>query len=167
MTWLDGTLLLIVALSALYGVMRGFVREVLSLLGWVLSFWLATKYAALLADEMVSLLPGAGLRYIVAFVLLCLGGLLATALSSSLLSRLVSLGGLGGLDRIAGVFFGMVRGVVIAVLVLAVVRMTPLAVEPVWHRSMSVAVFEPGWRWVIETTQLQDQLAIYREALWQ
>ncbi|MBI5451692.1 MAG: CvpA family protein [Gammaproteobacteria bacterium] len=167
MTWLDGLLLLVVAISALYGVLRGFVREVLSLVGWVVSAWLAIRYAPWAANHLASLIPGAGLRYLVAFAVLCGTTLVASAIIARLVSHLVTLGGLGGIDRLAGVVFGALRGMVMAMLLLAVFDMTPLTLDPVWQQSHAVALFEPLWHWAIEATPLQDQLAVYRGMLWQ
>ena len=43
MTWLDIAIVAIIALSALYGIVRGFIREVLSLAVWVAAFWFAFR----------------------------------------------------------------------------------------------------------------------------
>ena len=45
MTWLDGALLAVLLVSALVGLWRGLVYEVLSVAGWVLAFVLAQTWA--------------------------------------------------------------------------------------------------------------------------
>ena len=48
----DIIILSVIGLSALLSLMRGLVKEVLSLLAWVAAFWLAFRYCGLLADHL-------------------------------------------------------------------------------------------------------------------
>ncbi len=147
-TWLDYALLAIIGISALYSIFRGFVREMLSLLGWVMSFWVAIKFAPLFAAQFEGVISTPGVRFIVAFILLLLAVLVVAAVFSHVVARLVRMGGFGGMDRLIGVGFGLARGMVIASLLLMVARVSPLAAKPVWEQSMSVAFFEQAYNWV-------------------
>lgn len=147
MTWLDYTLFAIIGLSALYSVFRGFVREMLSLLSWVMAFWIAIRFAPRLGAQLEGVISAPGVRFLLAFILLLLAVLVVAAFCSRLIAGLIRKGGFGGMDRLIGVGFGVVRGVVISLLLLMMARISPLAAEPVWQRSMSVVYFEQlrGW----------------------
>lgn len=148
MTWLDYTLFAVVSISALYSVFRGFVNEVLSLLSWVLSFWIAIKFSAQTAGYLEGIIETPGIRFMIAFVMLLVLILVVGAVCSRVIVRLVKRGGFSGMDRLIGVVFGLTRGLVIASLLLMLGRVTPLAAERVWHESMTVAYFEQVHHWV-------------------
>jgi membrane protein required for colicin V production len=116
MTWVDGVLLAVVALSAIVAFFRGLVREVLSLGAWIgaaaaaflarpfllphLSAWVEPP---LLADAL-----GAGAVFILAIILL--------KLVTNFLADRVQDSALGGVDRVLGLVFGAVRGAFLLVL---------------------------------------------------
>ena len=88
MTTLDWMLLVIGGGSAIWGLWRGLVREVLSLAGWVLSFWLGQRYASQ-AGLWLPLNEGnEALRQLAGFVLVFLLVLVSSAILANLLKSL-------------------------------------------------------------------------------
>jgi membrane protein required for colicin V production len=122
-THFDWLAVVIVTLSGLLSLWRGFVREALSLLGWVIAFVIANLAAQHLADLIGDVIANRGGRYIVAWSLLFVLTLIATSLSAKLLSRLISASGLGVLDRILGSVFGVLRGALIVSALVFVLRL--------------------------------------------
>ena len=57
MGWLDYALLGVMAISIAWGVWHGFVREVISLAGWVIAFLAANLFAAPLGEMGPSIRP--------------------------------------------------------------------------------------------------------------
>ncbi|MES3008103.1 MAG: CvpA family protein [Pseudomonadota bacterium] len=134
MHWVDLTILLITAVSCLFGLWRGFVREVLSLLAWIAALLLARVYSEDLAPVLGSWIDGAAMRQVFAFALLFIATLLLGALVNFLVAKLIDVSGLKLTDRLLGGLFGIARGVVI-VMVFVYFGGNFFATEPWWQAS--------------------------------
>ena len=147
MMWLDFVLIAVLVLSVIYSIFRGFVREMLSLTGWVLAFWVAIKYAPLIATRLTGLIESPGIRFILAFIMLFFLILVSCMLLARVIARLIRWGGLRNLDRVIGAGFGLARGVVIVTLLVMLGGMSPLSAEPAWQQSKVVDVFQKFALW--------------------
>ena len=107
MTGVDYGILGVIGLSALMSLLRGFVREALSLAGWVLALWVALTFTRELARGLPAGSTVPSVRLAVAFLGLFLAALLLTALVNFLAVHLVEKTGLSGPDRTLGVLFGL------------------------------------------------------------
>ncbi len=138
MTTFDWTVLLVVALSTLFAFFRGVVRELIAMIAWVLGFIGAIAYAPVLG-AMLPEIPGyPSVRYIIAFVLIIIGALLAGALIAWPLTRAIHAAGLGFVDRFLGSIFGAVRGAAFVLAFVLVAGLTPLPRTPWWQSSSLV-----------------------------
>lgn len=147
MSWPDYAILAVIALSILVGALRGFIREVFSLLVWAAAFLLAYAFAgdlAVLMENAVSL-PSA--RVVMGFAGIFVAVLLVGGLLNYLLGRLVDSTGLSGTDRLLGGVFGAARGLALVVAVLLVAGFTPLPADPWWQSSQSIARLMPLVEW--------------------
>ena len=70
MTVFDYIVLAVIGLSVFFSLMRGMVREVLSLAGWVLAFFVAKTYTLQLAPLLPKAIPTETLQYLAAFIIL-------------------------------------------------------------------------------------------------
>ena len=140
MATLDWFFLLLLALAMLQGVWRGLIREVFSLVGWVAALWLSPRWA----HHFSTLLPEGAMselvRDVLGFVLCVLAILVLVNLTSFVLSKLASRVGLGALDRTLGAAFGLVRGGLIAMLLVLVLQQTPLHRLSFWQDSLGVTI---------------------------
>ena len=135
MNYLDWTLIGIGAVSALWGLMRGLVREVLSLAGWVASFWLAQRHATQVG-EWLPVAQGSGtLQQLLGFVLVFLLVLTLCTLLAILLKKMASAVGLGPLDRLLGAIFGALRGLLLLLSLTIVVGLSPWQSQEMWQNS--------------------------------
>ncbi len=136
LTALDWAIVIVLALSTLISLWRGFVREALSLLGWVAAFIVANLFVERLALEMAGLIANGTGRYIVAFALLFVATLVLFTVLVKLATSLVRLAGLSVLDRLLGTVFGFARGAII-ILVLAWVfqNLAPAQYSKLTHQS--------------------------------
>jgi membrane protein required for colicin V production len=135
MTWFDYAVLGVIGLSMLVGVFRGFIREVISLAGWVAAAVLASSLAATVAEWG----PAGGspvARVAIAFVLVFLAIVLLAGLLGWLLANLVKAAGLGLADRILGAIFGFVRGLLVVLVAVMLAGLTALPREPLWRGSV-------------------------------
>lgn len=136
MTAFDYAVIAIAALSVLLGVVRGGVREVMSLISWIGSIALAFHFAGHVAPLLPASISNPWLRYLVAFIGLVVVGLLLFALLTLLLSKLLQRAALGPWDRAVGLLFGLVRALVIVLALVLLAGLTPLPREPAWRNAL-------------------------------
>lgn len=141
--WIDCLILLIVGLSVLTSVFRGFVKEVLALCVWALSIWLAYTYADSVTPLLSNWIQDASLRTVVAFIAILISSLLAGGICNASISFMLKRAGLSGTDRTLGVVFGLVRGIGIVGLLIIGVQMTSLPVQEYEQQSILYAQFQP------------------------
>lgn len=156
MTGVDLVILTVVLLSALVGLLRGFIKEVFSLANWVAALILAYMFrdpvgAILPLGESVSPLIRSTVGGILVFVVtLILGGLLVT-----LIHKLVHASGLSGTDRTLGVVFGLLRGcVIILALLILLPAISPVEEQSWWQASVTIPLFLDFEEWA--TTLMTD-----------
>jgi len=139
MNGLDYAILAVLALSILLSVLRGAVRELMSLLSWVIAVWLAVRYAPHAAIFMPESLSNPSLRFAAGFAVVFLGALLILALVTMLVAGLLRKSPLSGVDRLLGGVFGLVRALFILVAATLVAGLTAVPREPIWKESRLVA----------------------------
>jgi membrane protein required for colicin V production len=137
MTWVDYAVLGVFAASLVAGAWRGLVREVLSILGWVIAFLAANLLAGPLGPAMPDAIPSPELRIAVAYLAVFAGSLMVTALVSLLLSKIVQAAGLGGVDRMLGAIFGAARGLLIVLAAALLAGLTSAPRQKFWRDSVS------------------------------
>jgi membrane protein required for colicin V production len=134
MTWFDYAVLAIVGLSVLLAALRGVVREIAALAGWVAALILSGLFAQQLAQWLPAALSPM-LRAVIAYLVIFLGVLLLSGLAGVLLAKLFRAAGLGFTDRAVGALFGLVRGVLIVFLAVMLAGLTSLPREPFWREA--------------------------------
>lgn len=142
MNWADYAILSIIAISAFISVMRGFVREALSLLGWILAFWVAMTFIEEFAWLLAGTILTPSLRLGVAFFALFLATLLLTILVNYLVCQLMEKTGLSATDRVLGIVFGITRGAFVVGILILFAGLTVLPREPWWRESLLIGYFE-------------------------
>ena len=141
MTWFDHGVLTIVGLSLLWGLFRGFVRELVSMLGWITGFVLAMAFTQTLAAQFPPSL-GPFLSALIAFIAILLLTWIASGLIGMILARVIQAAGLGWADRSLGALFDLVRGLVIVLILVMLGGLTPLPREPFWRNAVLAAPLE-------------------------
>ena len=136
MTLFDYTVLFIIGSSVLVSVVRGFTREALSLLGWVVAFLLANMLSGVVSEWLAPLIKDGTLRVLVAFVAVFAVTLVLASIAGMVASRLLKNAGLGLEDRLLGGFFGFARGLLIVLVLVLVSGLTALPKQPVWSDAV-------------------------------
>ncbi len=136
MTVFDYVVLTIIGLSILLSVMRGLVQEILALAAWVLSFWLAGKYAGQGAHWMPAGLPSDSMRYMAAFLAIFCAVWLLSAIVRITLNQFLKTTGLKPLDRMLGSVFGLSRGVLLVLMLVLIAGMTQIPQSQDWRDAM-------------------------------
>jgi membrane protein required for colicin V production len=136
MTLFDLVAALVVVISIAFSIWRGFVREVLALASWILSFWLARLFAAVVAGWLPGSWTHQGLRIAIGFVCVMTVSILVLSMVSLLIVHLVKVAGLRSPDRMLGALFGLLRGVLILVILVLLGGMTSEPREPYWRNAL-------------------------------
>ena len=121
--------------SMLLGAWRGLVYEVLSVLGWAVSFYAAQWFAPMVASLLPLQSATDAVRYAAAFVLVFIAAIFAAGLLAFLLKKLVEAMGLRPVDRTMGAAFGLVRGLILLLAAAVVMDMTALKDSDWWQAS--------------------------------
>ena len=148
MTIFDYLVIFVMVTSVIISLLRGLVKEVLSLAGWVVAFVVANAYAAALAVMLPAVVPGAVLRLFLAFVALFIGVRILMGLLSMALGALLDAGGLSLFDRALGAVFGVGRGLVIVLTAVILCGMTSLPQQDFWKDALFSPYAESGARFV-------------------
>ena len=165
MTVLDYIILGLLACSAIAGLVRGFLREICSLLTWVLAVWVAWKYGHLVEPYLSGTLRDPLVRAWAARVPLFLGVLLAGAAIGALLNYVARLSLFSGMDRLLGLLLGVVRGLVILGIGAMICHAVRVDGESWWRTSRLVPYVESvanvlrsvvGEAWVRERGPVTD-----------
>ena len=151
LSWLDWTLLGVLAVSVVVGLVRGFVFECLSLAGWIVAWFTAQWAAPVLAPQVPVGTAGSALNMGVSFALAFIAALIVWALLARLIRMLIHATPLSVPDRLLGAVFGAGRGGVLLLAVAGVVALTPAAQSSAWRASK-------GARWLMQTLQVLKPL---------
>ncbi|NHZ63699.1 CvpA family protein [Massilia genomosp. 1] len=147
MTEFDYVVLVILVPSCVIGILRGLVKEILSLISWVVAFVVANAYGAQLAP-MLSMIPGETVRLMVAFVALFLGVRIVMGLVMMAVDLMVKATGLSPVNRLLGAVFGLARGMLIVLAAVILCGMTDLPKQAFWTGAVSSPMAEQGARMI-------------------
>lgn len=142
MTGFDYAVLGIIGISVLLSIMRGFVREILALVSWVVAFIVAKLYTMELVPLLPEAIPSEALKLLAAFLILFLATLLLCSLLAIALSQIFKKVGLGWADRGLGALFGVLRGVLIVATLVLLAGFTAIPKDPMWRNAMFAAPLE-------------------------
>ncbi|MGE5490989.1 MAG: CvpA family protein [Actinomycetota bacterium] len=142
MTVFDYVVIGIVVASLLLGLWRGVVGELIALAAWVLAFFAAMEFGGDLAQSLFSGIGDKGMRALAGFAAAFIGVLVIMALVRMAASGLIKAVGLGVSDRLLGIVFGVARGVLIAMVLVAVGGMTSAPQQEWWREATTSAPLE-------------------------
>ncbi len=131
----DLVLLGVLALSAVVGVWRGLVFELMSLFGWVVAYVAAQAFSPQVGAYIPLGTPGSAMHQAFAFFATFVGSLLVWALLARLVRMAIQATPLTVPDRLLGGGFGLLRGLVVLLAVATLVAFTPAARSPSWTES--------------------------------
>ena len=122
MTQVDNLILAVIAISSAFGVRRGFIKEIMSLLSWIAALLVSRVYSESLAGILGDLIDNPSIRYVIAFSVLFVIIIMFGTMLNHLMSKLLVVTGLKTIDRLLGAVFGVARGTVIVLVFLFVLN---------------------------------------------
>ena len=134
-TWVDWAIIAIIAISSLISLKRGFVKEALSLVTWIIAGVVAWMFGGALSQHLTEFIEMPSARVIAGCAILFVATLLVGALVNFLISELVRVTGLSGTDRFLGMVFGGARGALLVVVLTGLLSLAPVQQDPWWQQS--------------------------------
>lgn len=144
MTLVDWIFVSIVAISTLFSIRRGFVREALSLITWSAAVVVAYLFSGELATLLANYIETSSMRLILAILILFAATLIVGAMVNHLLADFVRVTGLSGPDRTFGIIFGVIRGfmIVLVIVIGAGHETLPFREDDWWKNSILIPSVE-------------------------
>jgi membrane protein required for colicin V production len=142
MNWVDWSIIVVILVSGLISMKRGFIKEVLSLVVWVAAFLVASWLKEPLADLFAGWLDTVSMRQLSAFILVFITVLVLGGVVNYLLETLIAMIGLKTTDHLFGVLFGLARGIlVVMIAVVYLPKVLPVHQDTWWHDSVLIPHF--------------------------
>jgi membrane protein required for colicin V production len=153
MNWVDWAIVLVLTLSTIISLARGFIKEAFSLVIWIAAVVIAKLFSSEVAYLLVDILKTPSVRAFVAFIIIFLSVLLLGALISVCVGLLVKATGLSGTDRLVGMLFGCARGLFVVInLLIYVPSFAPIKSDNWFRESTLIPYFAPYENLVKNTT---------------
>lgn len=158
MSGFDWVIAVIFLISTLIGLMRGFIREALSIVSWIMAIWLGITFCEQAGDFIAQYIsiPAPAFRTSAGFGLIFIGTLFLFSIVSFLITRVLVTGAIKGTDRVLGVGFGVLRGAAVVIVVMLVARGFGMQSNDWWQNSNYLKYFVSSADYV--ETLLPDNL---------
>jgi membrane protein required for colicin V production len=140
-TWVDWAIVAIIAISALISLSRGFVKEALSLVTWIIAGAVAWMFGGSLSEYLAGYIETPSARVIAGCAIMFVATLIVGAMINYLIGELVRITGLSGTDRFLGMAFGAARGVLLVVVAVGLLSLGPVQQDGWWKESQLVPKF--------------------------
>ena len=144
----DLIVLSVIIISVVISLMRGFVKEALSLAGWLVALWVAMSFSSGMAELFGDSIKDPTLRLLAAFVSLFILSLFIGAIVNFFATQFVQRVGLTGVDRTIGGVFGFLRGILLVTIIVMLLGLTTLPKESWWDESFFMFRFEAIATWL-------------------
>lgn len=144
MNWVDIVIVVIVALSTLSSLRRGFVRQALGLIGFIVGIYAALSHHQTLARALAGAAGSSTMATMVAFVLVLLAVWVAFAALGAITYRALKAIGLEWADHAIGMLVGLLIGLFVTVcFLLLFIRIPVLGISDAIRRSILASyIFE-------------------------
>jgi membrane protein required for colicin V production len=146
LNWVDFLILAVIGISILISFMRGFIKEIVSILIWCAAVLLAFLYAGKLASRFTEI-SSQQIRYILSFIAIFICVLIAGVIINALTGVLVSKSGISVVDRFLGIFFGAARGALLVAVTIMLLHFGGFSFKAVGE-SQLVPKFLPLVSWL-------------------
>ncbi|MFO1431103.1 MAG: CvpA family protein [Candidatus Competibacteraceae bacterium] len=148
LVWVDYVIVGILALSMLAGLLRGLLKEAISLGAWIAAFFVAFMFVEDGAAYLTRYIGIPAVRIILAFGVLLLCTLIVGGLINLIVAQLLERTGLTVTDRLLGLIFGLIKGGAIVTVLVLLAGLTPLPQNAWWKQSVLLPHFQPAAVWL-------------------
>lgn len=138
----DYTIIVVVLLSVVISLVRGFVREAFSLASWGAAIFLSVFFCSDLAELLSTRISTPAVRLLVSFGIIFIVTLIVGAILSYLFVSMVHKSGMSGTDRFLGGVFGLLRGALVVALLVMFGQFTKMPEHEAWEHSVLIPHFQ-------------------------
>lgn len=142
-TSIDFFILAVVLISTVISLLRGLLKEAMSLGSWLLALAAALKFT----DQLVPLIPESidvpSARHLTAFVGIFVSVVVAGGIVSTIVNKKINGSELSSINRALGAIFGAIRGLLIISLIISFLGTTKLPEERTWQQSVLIPRLKP------------------------
>jgi membrane protein required for colicin V production len=139
---LDYAVIFVMLVSISVGIVRGAIREVINIAGWVAAFILAHAFSGTLAPYFADWMTEPVYRMALAWLALFLAVLVLSSMIASLTSELVRKLGLSSLDRLVGALIGLLRAALLLLVMTLLAGMTKFPQTSMWKNAATMPWLE-------------------------
>lgn len=140
----------IIAFSAILAFIRGGIVEILSLSTWFIAFWALHKFGMFLERFIPDSISHELLRNVIIFIIIFLGVAIAMALLKKILANFITTIGLGGLNYLIGIGFGVIRGIFACAILIIIIQVLNLDSSKSYTQSKLYPVLSPVINWITD-----------------
>lgn len=159
MNEIDIGIIIVITISLLIGLFRGFVKEIVSLAAWVVAIWIGISFSRGFSVLLETIIEIPSVRIAVAFVILVAITLIISSVINYFVELMIEKVGLTGVDRFLGVVLGIARGIIVVALLIMFANMTPASELLLWRQSGLIPLFQTLALWLQEQIP-QEMVAI-------
>ena len=150
MTTIDFVILGVLMISFFVGIWRGLVKEGISILAWVSSFFISITFVSELSEILSESIGSQLISFPLSFFFLFVGTMMFFSLISFLMNEVVRVSGLKGIDKLLGALFGLAKGTIIVAVVCVVSRFFAPQTYALWYETsilvpQFVRIFDFVW----------------------
>ncbi|MXP50868.1 CvpA family protein [Pantoea sp. SoEX] len=142
MTWIDYTIITVISFSIIISIFRGFISEALSLVTWICAFFISNHSHEYIMTWLPFFSSNNLIKKIIAIMLPFFITMIVGALLNNLIRILVVKNGLSATDKILGICFGTIRGILIIALIIFFLNIfTDISKNVDWKKSQLIPHF--------------------------
>jgi membrane protein required for colicin V production len=162
--WIDYSIVIACGVTMCIGTLRGFSREIVSLLWWVVGFWTSLHFSVSISSSLQSLIFVSNKRLAVTFI----GLLVSTVLAGSLLQYWLTTrfkqtyNHSAIMERLGGCAAGIVQGIVVTTIIVFLAGLTSVPKNLWWHESSLLPSFQILALWLRDHVAVQMANVVYR-----
>jgi len=135
MNLLDWIFIIIIGVSAIYGLFKGLIKEVLSLLAVIIGLIVASRFYMGASPLLIDLGLGEQAAKILSFFILFIIIFIVIVLIGRLIHKFVHAIFLGWLNRLGGIGFGFIRGIIVSSIIIIILTITLSGKTPILTQS--------------------------------
>lgn len=137
----------LIVISILISLVRGFVKELISVVSWILAAWLSIRFSKELAQH-ITFTEVQSLRVFLAFLIVFVTIIFLGATVNFMIGQVVRKTPFSAVDRILGMVFGFARGVLVLSILVLLGGLTPLPKDDWWQESFAIVRVEKIAIWM-------------------
>jgi membrane protein required for colicin V production len=162
--WIDYSIITLICVTMVIGTVRGFSKEIIVLLLWVIGFWVSLYFSKTFSTTLQNFIPTSKKRFAITFI----GLLVTTILAGSFIQNILlkrfkqTYNYTAFMERLGGLICGTMQGVVITSIVVFLAGFTKLPTNSWWHESSLLSSFQILAIWLRDHVAVQMANVVYR-----